>query len=94
MLPGFPYLGGMSEKIITPRLPTPRTAVPVGSVGIAGRQTGIYSVSSPGGWRVIGRTPVKLFHPGRNPSTLLQMGDRVKFLPIPEKEFERMTKRS
>jgi len=91
--PGFPYLGGMSERIAAPRLSTPRTVVPAGSVGIAGRQTGVYSASSPGGWRIIGRTPMRLFHRDRDPLTLLQMGDRVKFLPITKKEFEEITKR-
>ena len=78
--PGFPYLGGMSAAIATPRLPTPRRRVPVGSVAIGGFQTGIYSVPSPGGWRIIGRTSLELFRPGRDPLTLLEMGDHVRFI--------------
>ena len=81
-MPGFPYLGGMSPRIATPRLPTPRTAVPAGSVGIAGEQTGIYPTESPGGWRLIGRTPVRLFDPARMPPALLEAGDRVRFVPL------------
>jgi len=87
-LPGFPYLGGMDERIATPRLEKPRLKVPAGSVGIAGKQTGIYPLKSPGGWRLIGRTPLRLFNPEREPPTLLQPGDRVKFAPIDEGEFE------
>ena len=86
---GFPYLGGMPDRIAAPRLPQPRTSVPAGSVGIAGRQTGIYPFSSPGGWRIIGRTPLSLFHPQADRPTLLEMGDRVGFVPIDEEEFER-----
>ena len=86
-IPGFPYLGGMSPRISTPRLATPRAKIPTGSVGIAGNQTGIYPEESPGGWRLIGRTPLKLFHPDNKPPALLQMGDYVRFLPITESEF-------
>ncbi len=89
--PGFPYMGGLSEKIATPRLHSPRTKVPAGSVAIGGSQAGIYPVSSPGGWRIIGRTPLKLFRPGENPPTLLQMGDVVRFRAIEEEEFSLMT---
>jgi len=81
--PGFPYMGGLPEAIATPRLPAPRRMVPAGSVGIAGGQTGIYPVASPGGWRLIGRTDLVLFDPQRNPPTLLEAGDRVRFLPLP-----------
>jgi inhibitor of KinA len=80
--PGFPYLGGLPESIAAPRLPTPRARVPAGSVAIGGRQTGIYPLASPGGWRIIGRTPLRLFDPDRNPPALLKMGDRVKFRPV------------
>jgi inhibitor of KinA len=73
---------------VTPRLKTPRLSVPAGSVAIAQRQTGIYSMESPGGWQILGRTPVKLFNPEKDPPTLLQMGDLVQFYPIEEKEFE------
>jgi len=82
--PGFAYLGGMPEAIVTPRLETPRTLVPAGSVGIAGGQTGIYPIATPGGWRLIGRTPLKLFDPEQDPPTLLKAGDTVRFVPISE----------
>ncbi|ALM75164.1 5-oxoprolinase subunit PxpB [Thermococcus barophilus] len=85
--PGFAYLGGMDERIATPRLKKPRLKVPAGSVGIAGKQTGIYPIESPGGWRLIGRTPLRLFTPEKDPPTLLQPGDYVKFVPISEEEF-------
>jgi inhibitor of KinA len=80
--PGFPYLGGMPESIAAPRLETPRRTVPAGSVAIGGRQTGIYPTASPGGWRIIGRTPLRLFQPEADPPVLLQMGDLVKFVPV------------
>jgi len=80
--PGFPYLGGMCEKIETPRLKTPRTKIPVGSVGIAGKQTGIYPIESPGGWQLIGRTPIKLYDPYREPPILLQAGDFIRFVSV------------
>jgi inhibitor of KinA len=86
--PGFPYLGGMAAAIAAPRLETPRPRVPAGSVGIAGQQTGIYPIESPGGWRIIGRTPLSLFDPHRDPPALLAAGDRVRFVPIPEAEFQ------
>lgn len=86
--PGFPYLGGMSEKIETPRLKTPRTKIPAGSVGIAGKQTGIYPIDSPGGWQLIGRTPVKLYDPFGEPPVLLNAGDYVRFVPIDEKKYK------
>jgi KipI family sensor histidine kinase inhibitor len=79
--PGFPYLGGMPAAIATPRLATPRTHVPAGSVAIGGDYTGIYPVASPGGWRIIGRTPLELFRAERAPLTLLRMGDHVRFVP-------------
>ncbi|WP_099211594.1 5-oxoprolinase subunit PxpB [Thermococcus henrietii] len=91
-LPGFAYLGGMDERIETPRLEKPRLKVPAGSVGIAGKQTGIYPLESPGGWRLIGRTPLRLFNPSKEPPTLLRPGDRVKFAPIGEEEFEELYK--
>jgi inhibitor of KinA len=80
--PGFPYLGGMDERIATPRLESPRTHVPSGSVGIAGKQTGIYPIDSPGGWQIIGRTALKLFDPNRVPPFLLAPGDMVHFVPV------------
>jgi inhibitor of KinA len=89
--PGFPFLGGLSERLHTPRLETPRTFVPEGSVGIANNQTGIYPVASPGGWRLIGRTPVKLFAPHRQNPFLYQAGDRIKFNPISFEEYTRIS---
>jgi inhibitor of KinA len=81
--PGFPYLGGMPAAIATPRLAVPRRHTPEGSVAIGGDHTGIYPVASPGGWRVIGRTPLEIFRPERAPITLIQMGDHVRFVAIP-----------
>jgi inhibitor of KinA len=86
--PGFPFLGGLSPKLSTPRRETPRTEIPPGSVGIGGKQTGIYPVKSPGGWNIIGRTPLRLFDPQRNPPVLLRAGDRVRFRPISREQFE------
>jgi inhibitor of KinA len=86
--PGFPYLGGLSEKIATPRRQSPRTAIPAGSVGIAGMQTGAYPITTPGGWQLIGRTPVALFRPQEDPPSLLQAGDTVKFRRISYEEYE------
>ena len=91
-LPGFAYLGDMDERIATPRLEKPRLKVPAGSVGIAGKQTGWYAIESPGGWRIIGRTPLRLFNPSKEQPTLVQPGDRVKFVPIGEEEFEELYK--
>lgn len=86
-LPGFPYLGGMSEKIAAPRLESPRLKIPAGSVGIAGMQTGIYPSESPGGWRIIGRTPLKLFNPLKEVPVLLKPSQYIKFEPITRDEF-------
>lgn len=77
--PGFPYLGGLDPRIACPRRDTPRTRVPAGSVGIGGDQAGVYSIESPGGWQIIGRTDLKLFDPQREPAALLKAGDRVRF---------------
>lgn len=85
--PGFPYLGGMSEKIATPRLASPRMKIPAGSTGIAGSQTGIYPMESPGGWQIIGRTPVKLYDPNRNPHILPKAGNYIRFSQVSEKEY-------
>lgn len=87
-LPGFPYLGGMSKSIATPRLDNPRNRVPAGAVGIAGVQTGIYPLESPGGWNLIGQTPVKLFDRNREQPFLYQAGDRIRFVPIDKEEYE------
>ncbi len=82
--PGFPFLTGLDEQLVTPRLPVPRRRVPQGSVGIAGEQTGIYPVASPGGWRIIGRTGLSLFTPTSAEPVLMRPGDRVRFVPSPE----------
>jgi inhibitor of KinA len=87
-MPGYPYMGELPEALVIPRLKTPRLIVPKGSVAIAQRQTGIYSMESPGGWRILGRTPIELFDPEKDPPALLQMGDFVQFYPVTEKEFE------
>jgi len=89
-VPGFAYLGGLPEELATPRLAAPRRVVPRGSVGIAGNQTGIYPFSTPGGWRLIGRTPVSLFAPERNGMSLLSIGDRLRFTPISREQFAEM----
>jgi inhibitor of KinA len=85
--PGFPYLSGMPPQLATPRLETPRISVPAGSVGIAGEQTGVYPLATPGGWRIIGRTPCALFSPDWRPPSLLTAGDVVRFRPIDRQEF-------
>lgn len=85
--PGFGYLGGMDKRIETPRLQVPRTKIPAGSTGIAGSQTGIYPIDSPGGWQLIGRTPVKLYDPLGTPPILLNAGDYVRFVPVSEEEY-------
>lgn len=87
--PGFPYLGGMSSRIAAPRKETPRLAIPGGTVGIAGNQTGVYPIETPGGWQLIGRTPVPLFLPERFPPTLLAAGNVVRFYPISRSDYER-----
>ncbi len=86
--PGFAYLGGLDERLRTPRLETPRRSVPAGSVGIADGQTGIYPIESPGGWRLLGRTPLRLFDVLRSEPFLLNPGDRVRFQPISRQAFE------
>ena len=90
--PGFPFLGGMDESLSTPRLENPRTLVPQGSVGIANGQTGIYPVASPGGWQLIGRTPLRLFAPERENPFLYQAGDRIRFTPIDMDRYEEIQK--
>lgn len=86
--PGFPYLGGMSARIATPRLEKPRTRIPAGSVGIAGSQTGFYPVESPGGWQLIGRTPIQAFNPKADNPFLFAAGDYLQFQPILNKEYD------
>ena len=85
--PGFPYLGGLSEKIHTPRLATPRTKVPAGSVGIANNQTGIYPIKSPGGWQLIGRCPIRLFDLNRRDPFYIKAGDLLRFVPVSREEY-------
>lgn len=89
--PGFPYLGGMDERIETPRLKAPRTKIPGGSVGIASKQTGVYPIDSPGGWQLIGRTPLKLYDPDKESPILLKAGNYIKFIPITKGEFDKLS---
>jgi inhibitor of KinA len=86
-VPGFAYLGGLHPALASPRLETPRAAVPQGSVGIGGNQTGVYQMATPGGWRLVGRTPVAMFRPDRPQMNVLQIGDRVRFRPISKDQF-------
>lgn len=89
-MPGFPYLGEPPRSITCPRLTTPRVKVPAGSVGIAGTLTGIYPFESPGGWRLIGRTPLRLFNERSDPPCLLQAGDYIRFLNVAKADYERI----
>lgn len=88
--PGFPYLGGMDPKLSTPRRREPRVRIPAGSVGIAGAQTGVYPIQSPGGWQLIGRTPLRLFDPSLNPPILLAAGQRIRFVPITQEDYDKL----
>jgi inhibitor of KinA len=90
-VPGFAYLGGMDARLATPRKVSPRKAVPAGAVGIAGEQTGVYPMQTPGGWQLIGQTTVKLFDANRLQPSLLKAGDKVKFQPISPEEFNLST---
>jgi KipI family sensor histidine kinase inhibitor len=87
-VPGFPFLTGLPKELATPRRATPRKEIPAGSVAIGGAQTGIYPLRSPGGWNLIGRTPLHLFDPEKTPPTFLRAGDRVRFRAITREEFE------
>ena len=89
-IPGFTYLGGMDPRIATPRLSSPRTLIPAGSVGIAGEQTGTYTSDSPGGWQIIGRTPVTMYDMSKEQAALLSAGDYVRYVPIDEAEYNRI----
>ncbi|MBR4163912.1 MAG: 5-oxoprolinase subunit PxpB [Solobacterium sp.] len=91
-LPGFPYLGNLDERIHTPRRTEPRTDIPAGAVGIGGSQTGVYPISSPGGWHIIGQTPVKLYDSDQKQPVLLQSGDLIQFYAINEDEYEKIEK--
>lgn len=87
-LPGFPYLGGLDKQLHTPRRETPRPHVAMGSVGIGGVQTGVYPLDSPGGWNIIGRSPIRFFDARKEPPVAVEAGDYVKFLPIDRDKFE------
>lgn len=91
--PGFPFLGGLPKELHTPRLETPRSFVPERSVGIANNQTGIYPLASPGGWQLIGKTPLKLFSPEHTNPFIYKVGDRIKFKPISVEDYERLAGR-
>jgi KipI family sensor histidine kinase inhibitor len=91
-VPGFAYLGELPNELVTPRLAVPRKRVPAGSVGIAGNQTGVYPFATPGGWRLLGRTPVKMFRADRQELSLLSIGDRVQFAPISAERFAALEK--
>lgn len=91
-LPGFVYLGGLDERIHTPRLANPRISIPAGSVGIAASQTGIYPLNSPGGWQLLGMTPVKTYDPERENPILVEAGDYIRFVPVTEEEFLKIKK--
>ncbi len=91
--PGFPFLGGLDKRLSTPRLENPRTLVPAGSVGIANNQTGMYPIASPGGWQIIGRTPLTLFSPERKNPFLYKAGDKIKFKSVTEQGYEQILKK-
>jgi len=91
-VPGFAYLGELRKELVTPRLAVPRRKVPAGSVGIAGNQTGVYPFATPGGWRLLGRTPVAMFRAERAELSLVSIGDRVKFVPISAERFAELEK--
>lgn len=91
--PGFAFLGGLDERLNTSRLNTPRMHVPKGSVGIANNQTGMYPIASPGGWQIIGRTPLNLFAPWKKDPFLYRAGDKIKFVPISESEYNRLAQK-
>lgn len=93
-LPGFVYLGGMDERLFCPRLDTPRTRIPAGAVGIGGEQTGIYPLASPGGWRLIGTTPIRPFDPARNTPVLFSAGEYIRFVPVEQAEFDDIQKQA
>lgn len=91
-VPGFAYLGELPKELITPRLATPRKRVPRGSVGIAGNQTGVYPFETPGGWRLLGRTPLAMFRTDRDGLSLLAIGDRVRFVPVSRERFAELAR--
>ena len=89
-MPGFPYLGGLDERLFKDRLDNPRTRIPAGSVGIGGKQTGMYPFTSPGGWNLLGRTPIPLFDENREPQILYEAGDRIIYRSIDEEEYKKL----
>ena len=89
-VPGFAYMGGLPAELSTLRLPNPRKSVPAGSVGIAGNQTGIYPFATPGGWKLLGRTPIKMFRAERHEKSYLRIGDRVRFVPVSSERFSQL----
>ena len=89
-MPGSPYLGGLDDRLFKERLETPRTSIPAGSVGIGGKQTGMYPFTSPGGWNLLGRTPIPLFDENREPQILYEAGDRIIYRAIDEKEYKQL----
>nr|WP_250130209.1 carboxyltransferase domain-containing protein [Jeotgalicoccus sp. WY2] len=89
-MPGFPFLGGLNEKLFKARLESPRTNIPAGSVGIGGQQTGMYPFDSPGGWNLLGRTPVPLYDSSREDAILYEAGDRIIYTVIDEAEYDRI----
>lgn len=92
-VPGFAYLGELPQELVTPRLASPRRSVPAGSVGLAGNHTGVYPIATPGGWRLIGRTPLAMFRPDRAQMSALSLGDRVRFVAISEDRFAELAPR-
>lgn len=88
--PGFPFIGGMSDSIATPRKDTPRLTIPARTIGIAGTQTGVYPIETPGGWQLIGRTPIELFLPNEEIPSLLKAGDKIRFYQITAEEYKDM----
>lgn len=93
-VPGFAYLGGLDPRLVTPRHGTPRPRVPAGTLGIGGEHTGVYPLETPGGWQLIGRTPLRMFTPESNPPCLLNAGDRVRFVPIAAQDFAALAARA
>ena len=91
-LPGFAYLGGLDERIAVPRLKIPRLSIPAGSVAIGGNQTGVYPIDSPGGWRIIGSTPIAFYDPDRESPILCRAGDYIRFVPVGEEEYREIQK--
>ena len=89
-MPGFPYLGGLDERLFKDRLDNPRTSIPAGSVGIGGKQTGMYPFTSPGGWNLLGRTAIPLFDENREPQILYEAGDRIIYRSIDEDEHKKL----